>query len=117
MVAGDEKATEAAVGGSPPQFHDDAESPAADKETLPTEKDAQVGTSVDDVKIDLDAEGDVEIIDIFKPLPPLVGVPAEPNPLTARAVLVGLLLGSLVNASNVYLGECRPDTPMPWYRN
>lgn len=45
-----------------------------------------------------------EILDLFKPLPPLEGVLDEPNPLTFRAVIVGILLGSLVNASNVYLG-------------
>jgi len=45
-----------------------------------------------------------EELDIFSPLPPLVGVAPERNPLTARAVLVGVVLGSLVNASNVYLG-------------
>lgn len=112
MSAVGEKATEAAAGGSPPQYLDHAESPAVHKEALPTEKVARVGTSEDDVKIDLDSEGDVDITDIFKPLPPLVGVPAEPNPLTVRAVLVGLVLGSLVNASNVYLGEYCPDMPV-----
>jgi hypothetical protein len=109
MSAVDENAKETTAGGSPPQYHDHSESPVADKEALSTEKVARVGTSEDDVKIDLDSEGDVDITDIFKPLPPLEGVPAEPNPLTVRAVLVGLVLGSLVNASNVYLGECYPD--------
>ncbi|KAI1842514.1 hypothetical protein JX265_012674 [Neoarthrinium moseri] len=42
--------------------------------------------------------------DIYKPLPPLEGVPDEPMPLTFRAVIIGTILGSLVNASNVYLG-------------
>lgn len=46
-----------------------------------------------------------EILDLFTPLPPLEGVLDEPNPLTFRAVIVGIILGSLVNASNVYLGE------------
>lgn len=42
--------------------------------------------------------------DIFKPFPLLEGVPLEENPLTVRAVVIGIVLGSLVNASNVYLG-------------
>lgn len=59
-----------------------------------------------DVKLDINlSEEELAITDIFKPLPPLEGVPAEPHPLTMRAVLVGVVLGSLVNASNVYLGE------------
>lgn len=49
-------------------------------------------------------EGDEPITDLFANFPPLKGVPEEPNPLTVRAVIVGILLGSLVNASNVYLG-------------
>ncbi|KAF5124320.1 uncharacterized protein G6M90_00g029570 [Metarhizium brunneum] len=47
---------------------------------------------------------DEEITDLFSSFPPLKGIEHEPNPLTARAVLVGIVLGSLVNASNVYLG-------------
>ena len=46
-----------------------------------------------------------EVLDLFKPLPPLPGVAEEAMPLTIRAVIVGIILGSLVNASNVYLGE------------
>ncbi|PKS11079.1 hypothetical protein jhhlp_002840 [Lomentospora prolificans] len=49
-------------------------------------------------------EKDSHIEDIFKPFPPQEGIPHEENPLTVRAVTVGILLGSLVNASNVYLG-------------
>jgi hypothetical protein len=52
-------------------------------------------------------EADEEPPDVFKPFPLLEGVPAEPNPLTFRAVFTGILLGSLVNASNVYLGKKR----------
>lgn len=44
------------------------------------------------------------INDIFVPLPPIPGMEHEPNPLTFRAVITGICLGSLVNASNVYLG-------------
>lgn len=43
-------------------------------------------------------------MDLFSPLPPLKGVPEERMPLTGRALLVGIILGSLVNCSNIYLG-------------
>lgn len=45
-------------------------------------------------------------MDLFKPLPPLEGTSAqkEPHPLTIRSVVLGLVFGSLVSASNVYLG-------------
>lgn len=56
-----------------------------------------------DVKSDV-SEGDPPITDLFSSFPPIKGVEHEENPLTIRAVLVGVLLGSLVNASNVYLG-------------
>ena len=46
--------------------------------------------------------------DLFKPFPPLLEVADEPNPLTLRACLVGIVLGLLVNASNVYLGALPP---------
>ena len=55
------------------------------------------------------SEGDPPITDLFTSFPPLKGVPPEENPLTVRAVVVGILLGSLVNASNVYLGRLQED--------
>lgn len=55
-------------------------------------------------KVDDSAQDDA-IVDLFSPLPPLKGVADEPMPLTARAILIGIILGSLVNASNVYLGK------------
>ncbi|KAL7273709.1 hypothetical protein RUND412_003416 [Rhizina undulata] len=46
-----------------------------------------------------------EISDPYIPLPELEGVEEEHSQiLTARAVITGCVLGSLVNASNVYLG-------------
>lgn len=56
-----------------------------------------------DLKSEADSEDD-RITDLFSSFPPSKGVEHEPNPLTARAVIVGIVLGSLVNASNVYLG-------------
>lgn len=52
---------------------------------------------------DEDSE-DEAITDLFSSFPTPKGVEPEPNPLTIRAVLTGIVLGSLVNASNVYLG-------------
>jgi uncharacterized oligopeptide transporter (OPT) family protein len=47
-----------------------------------------------------------EVRDLFKPLPPLpaCAVGKEVRPLTIRSVALGLIFGSLVSASNVYLG-------------
>lgn len=47
---------------------------------------------------------DEDITDLFTSFPSCREVPEETNPLTLRAVAIGVLLGSLVNASNVYLG-------------
>ncbi len=49
--------------------------------------------------------------DLFVPFPPLKGVAPEASPLTVRAVLIGIILGSLCNASNVYLGMFRITSP------
>lgn len=46
-------------------------------------------------------------LDLFSTFPPLGDVDAEESPFSVRAVLVGTMLGSLVNASNVYLGASR----------
>ncbi|KAK8053040.1 hypothetical protein PG996_012341 [Apiospora saccharicola] len=51
-----------------------------------------------------EAEHEVEVFDLYQPLPPLKGVKEEPYPFTIRAVAVGIMFGSLINAANVYLG-------------
>jgi OPT family oligopeptide transporter len=58
------------------------------------------------VEVDLKSESEAEgaITDLYTPFPDVKGIEPEPNPLTVRAVLIGIILGSLVNASNVYLG-------------
>lgn len=45
-----------------------------------------------------------EILDLYKPFPIDPAIPYEPNILTFRAVATGMVLGCLVNASNLYLG-------------
>lgn len=65
------------------------------------------------LKIDVD-EDEVEELDLYRPLPMDPNIPYEDNPLTIRAVLIGCILGALVNASNLYLGElARADYPAP----
>lgn len=59
--------------------------------------------SVDDIE-KVETDSDDEHLDLFTSFPPVKGIPVEKAPLTIRAVLVGIILGSLVNASNVYLG-------------
>ncbi|KAK3987658.1 putative transporter [Cladorrhinum sp. PSN332] len=50
------------------------------------------------------SEDEVVEEDLYRPLLMPDGIPHEENPLTIRAVVVGCLLGSLVAASNLYLG-------------
>ncbi|KAL1844970.1 hypothetical protein VTK73DRAFT_1415 [Phialemonium thermophilum] len=57
----------------------------------------------DKYEIDIQ-EGEPEEIDLYLPLPMDPNLAPEPNPLTLRAVVVGCILGALVNASNLYLG-------------
>lgn len=59
----------------------------------------------DDIKVAV-IEGEEEEIDLYKPFVMDPSIPYEENPLTFRAVFVGCVLGVLVNASNLYLGEC-----------
>ncbi|EAQ93873.1 hypothetical protein CHGG_02108 [Chaetomium globosum CBS 148.51] len=47
---------------------------------------------------------ELEDEDLFRPLLMDASIPTEENPLTIRAVVVGCILGSLVCASNLYLG-------------
>ncbi|KAK6073953.1 oligopeptide transporter [Seiridium cupressi] len=61
----------------------------------------ELGTIVDDQKI---YDITPRVLDLYQPLPNIEGAPVEGNPLTARAIVVGIILGSLVNASNIYLG-------------
>ncbi|KAI8625637.1 OPT superfamily oligopeptide transporter [Xylariaceae sp. FL1651] len=71
-------------------------------EPFPTEKIEHEAEKYDTLKID---EKEIEEeIDLYIPLKMDPNIPYEPNPLTARAVVVGILLGALVNASNLYLG-------------
>lgn len=48
-----------------------------------------------------------EEIDLFKPFPIDPAHPVEEHILTIRALVTGIALGALVNASNLYLGRRR----------
>jgi hypothetical protein len=67
----------------------------------------KTGSEVDDDDIEED---------LFRPLLMDPTIPHEENPLTIRAVVVGCILGSLVCASNLYLGECLARPPAPCRR-
>ncbi|KAL2195549.1 OPT oligopeptide transporter protein-domain-containing protein [Corynascus similis CBS 632.67] len=54
-------------------------------------------------KVGTDSE-DLEEEDLYRPLAMDPSIPHEENPLTVRAVITGCVLGSLVCASNLYLG-------------
>lgn len=53
---------------------------------------------------------EAEVLDLYKPFPVDPNIPHEEHILTVRAVVVGLILGSLVNCSNVYLGMCTHES-------
>jgi hypothetical protein len=53
-----------------------------------------------------DEDDESEEPDFYVPLEMDPNLPAERNILTVRAAMVGIALGSLVNASNLYLGTC-----------
>jgi hypothetical protein len=71
--------------------------------------------NTDDMKgnIKVEVEEEEEELDLYKPLVMDPGIPYEPNPLTIRAVVTGCVLGGLVNASNLYLGESRQCSVWP----
>lgn len=61
-----------------------------------------------DVKLEVTSgEEELEEEDLYLPLKMDDSIPHEPNPLTIRAVVVGIMLGCLVNASNLYLGTSK----------
>ncbi|KAK6949872.1 hypothetical protein Daesc_008195 [Daldinia eschscholtzii] len=71
-----------------------------------TEKKPVVGKegdqNIDIVDVDVDAVE--EELDLYVPLKMDGSFVDQHDPLTARAVIIGIVLGSLVNASNLYLG-------------
>ncbi|KAK3693329.1 OPT superfamily oligopeptide transporter [Podospora appendiculata] len=76
--------------------------PPVDHTETPREHGEVAGDEKDDVKVEV--TGEVVEEDLYLPLVMLAELPHEPNPLTIRAVTVGIVLGALVSASNLYLG-------------
>lgn len=102
------------------QFHDTMSSPLSAQDGAPastnhehalqpsitreTKEDKEI-VNLDVERVDSDV-GDVREIDFFSPMPFHPKLPVETgNVLTIRVVLVGWLLGAIVNAGNVYLGK------------
>lgn len=56
-----------------------------------------------DIKVDIKEEE--EVMDLFKPFPIDHSHAVEERILTVRSLVTGIILGSLVNASNLYLGR------------
>lgn len=49
-------------------------------------------------------EEEAEVLDNKFPFPPLKGIPDEEQQLSIRALVIGICLGAIVSASNIYLG-------------
>jgi hypothetical protein len=78
--------------------------PSFDEET--PAKDVSESTLPQDADEKSLAQGQSEAIDLYVPLPEDgYAQPENSRVLTIRAVGVGCLLGSMVNASNLYLGK------------
>lgn len=77
-------------------------------ETFPEKRPHSVGEK--DMFVDIDGEknpideDESEVLDNRFPFPPLKGIPEEEQQLTIRALVVGICLGAVVSASNIYLG-------------
>jgi hypothetical protein len=86
-----------------------ADEPARVEPDLDTKYDS---AEKEDIGIDISRDGsegageltEDSITDLYVPLPMDLGLPEEGEILTVRAVFVGVILGALVNASNLYLG-------------
>lgn len=47
---------------------------------------------------------ELEVLDNLFPFPPLKGIPDEEQQFSVRALVIGICLGAVVSASNIYLG-------------
>lgn len=77
-------------------------------ETVPEKRPHSAGEK--EMFVDIDGEknpideDESEVLDNRFPFPPLKGIPDEEQQLTVRALVVGVCLGAVVSASNIYLG-------------
>lgn len=69
-----------------------------------------LSSSSDDSVIKKEDESSPEptIRDPYVPFPELEGIEEQKNPLTVRAIFLGLIFGSLVNATALYSGTLQP---------
>lgn len=81
----------------------------------PIASEKQTSIDIDDLKSE--TSGNDAITDLFVSFPDVKGIEPEPNPLTIRACLIGIVLGSLVNASNVYLGRSISQSRISTFSN
>lgn len=89
----------------------DKDHPAAPARTYSNDSTAEAEEKYDDEKRQTHVENVVvsdlpEIYDVLSgdPIPETEGLPEETHQLTARALLIGAMLGGIVQASNIYLG-------------
>ena len=86
--------------------------PNAEKDVFANGLDLKVGSqdkseySDGGVKVDVEESDEDKIIDPYVPFPVDPNAPVEGKILRIRSIVLGLICGSLVNASNVYLGTC-----------
>ncbi|MCJ1257873.1 hypothetical protein MMC24_005701 [Lignoscripta atroalba] len=84
--------------------------PNAEKDVFANGLDLKVGSqdkseySDGGVKVDVEESDEDKIIDPYVPFPVDPNAPVEGKILRIRSIVLGLICGSLVNASNVYLG-------------
>lgn len=58
----------------------------------------------DQEKTSLEDGSEPEVLDNKFPFPPLKGIPDEDQQISIRALVIGVCLGAIVSASNIYLG-------------
>jgi hypothetical protein len=79
-----------------------------EKTTVHLPAEAAVGNSALDEKahdLKVDMHEVEEELDLYRPLKMSETIQYEPHILTFRAIVVGICLGCLVTASNLYLGK------------
>jgi len=101
-------AARASISHEIPYEHEHAYSHGApeylDEKKQPNQDIGVIAHVSDDVPEDLKAEIEATHMDPYTPFPLDPLQPVETRILTVRAVVVGCMLGALVNASNLYLG-------------
>lgn len=90
--------------------HEDLDAKAANISASQAEPQQGESHSLKDALLENEDE-----LDLFRPFPLDPSHVVEEHILTIRALVVGIILGGLVNASNLYLGRCIVSQPWPKY--